>query len=235
MIKIFYYELHRLLLNKLSVCILAVSLGYGWLILTRTTIQGIAHTAPFSPWSFGDYISRTLPMICLGEFFFLTFFTSRQEQRAEMIIRATPVNFRKYAAVRCGAVLLGTLGICLGVIGLALGFCSYFFKWKDFGSLMFPALLALFPAVIFCLGLGWALGKFHPMLVYGAIAIPFLLSWLPLPWLADFSMGRFFSEYPLTIETLDPAFAISVSMLCGRIIYLILGIMFFWWSQIRQN
>ena len=88
MIKIFYYELHRLLLNKLSVCILAVSLGYGWLILTRTTIQGIAHTAPFSPWSFGDYISRTLPMICLGEFFFLTFFTSWVVYRAVMIIRA---------------------------------------------------------------------------------------------------------------------------------------------------
>lgn len=235
MIKIFHYELRRLLLNKLSICILAVSLGYGWLVLTGTTIQGIAHTAPFSPWSFGDYMSRMLPVICLGEFFLLTFFTSRKEQQAAVIIRATPVDFRKYAAIRCGAVLLGTLGICLGVIGLAFGFYGCFFKWTDFGSLIFPALLVLFPAVIFCLGLGWALGKLHPMLVYGAMAVPFLLSWMPLPWAGDFSMGRFFSEYPLTLETLDPAFFVSVPILCGRLAYLIFGILFFWWSQIRSK
>ncbi len=235
MIKIFHYELRRLLLNKLSVCIFLVCLWYGWLTLTGTTIQGIAHTTPFSPWSFGDYLARVLPVVCLGEFFFLTFFTSTQEQKAAVIIRATAADFRKYAAVRCGAVCLGTLGICLGVIGLGFSFYTYFFGWTDFGSLVLPALLVLGPSVIFCLGFGWMLGSIHPMLVYGAMVIPFLLSRAPLPWPADFSLGSFFAGYPLNLDVPDPAFIVPVPVLFGRLAYLFIGILLFWQSQKRGS
>lgn len=235
MIKIFYYELRRLLLNKLFVGIFLISLWYGWMTLTGTTVQGISHTAPFSPWSFGDYLARMLPVICLGELFFLTFFTSMQERRVAVIIQATSVDLRKYAAVRCGAVLLGTLVICLGVIGLGLGFYSYFFGWTDFKSLFLPALLVLGPSIVFCLGLGWTLGKLHPLLVYVGMAVPFLLSWfssqLNFPWTAEFSMGRFFTEYPLTLDVLDPVFTVPAPVLFGRLVYLLMGIFLFWWSQ----
>lgn len=65
--KIFRYELRRLLWNKLFFGILLVSLGYGWLTLTGSVVRGVAHTAPFSPWSFGYYLSQALPLICLGD------------------------------------------------------------------------------------------------------------------------------------------------------------------------
>lgn len=235
MIKIFYYELRRLLLNKLFIGIFLISLWYGWMTLTGTTVQGISHTAPFSPWSFGDYIARMLPVICLGELFFLTFFTSRKERQAAVIIQATSVDLKKYAAVRCGAILLGTLVISLGVIGLGLGFYSYFFEWTAYGSLLFPALLVLGPTIIFVLGLGWTLGKLQPFLVYAGMAAPFLLSWfssqLNFPWAVEFSMERFFTEYPLTLDTLEPAFTVPAPVLFGRLAYLIMGILFFWLSQ----
>ena len=79
--KIFRYELRRLLWNKIFFGILAVSMGWGWVLLTGEVILGIANTAPFSPWSFGYYLARLLPMLCLGELFFLSFFTSGQEPR----------------------------------------------------------------------------------------------------------------------------------------------------------
>ena len=76
MVKIFRYECKRLLWNKFFFGILAVTLFYGWQVLGGTTILGVAHTAPFSPWSFGDYLSRMVPLLWVGVLFFLTFFTS---------------------------------------------------------------------------------------------------------------------------------------------------------------
>lgn len=229
--KIFHYELRRLLLNKLFIGILAVSLVYGGLTLTTATILGTANTAPFSPWSFGEYLSRLLPMICLGELFFLTFFTSRQEQQAAVITQATPVPQRKYAAVRCGAVLLGTAVLALCVVGLCWGFYLRLFHWTGFSELLAPLVLTLLPAVVFCLGLGWALGRVHPSLVYVLMAAVFLLSWAPLPQALGFSLGSFFTDYPRTLGVLDPAFSVPASVLCGRAAYLLIGGAAFLWSQ----
>ena len=76
MVKIFRYECKRLLWNKFFFGILAVTLFYGWQVLTGASILGVSHTAPFSPWTFGDYLSRLLPLLWIGVLFFLTFFTS---------------------------------------------------------------------------------------------------------------------------------------------------------------
>lgn len=233
--KIFCYELRRLLLNKLFVGILAVSLVYGGLTLTTATILGAANTAPFSPWSFGEYLSRLLPMICLGELFFLTFFTSRQEQQAAAVTQATPVSRRKYAAVRCGAVLLGTAVLVLSIVGLCWGFYVRLFHWTGFSELLAPLVLTLLPAVVFCLGLGWVLGSAHPALVYVLMAAVLLLSWAPLPQALGFSLGSFFTEYPRTLGVLDPAFSVPAPVLCGRAAYFLTGSAAFLWSQGRRK
>lgn len=74
--KIFRYECRRLLWNKFFIGLAVVLLLYGALVLHAVTILGVAHTAPFSPWSFGDYLSRMLPLLWIGMLFFLTFYTS---------------------------------------------------------------------------------------------------------------------------------------------------------------
>ena len=68
MIKIFAYECRRLLWNKFFFGLLAVTFFYGWQVLNGTTILGVSRTAPFSPWSFGDYLSRMLPLLWIGAF-----------------------------------------------------------------------------------------------------------------------------------------------------------------------
>ena len=74
--KVFYYECKRLLWNKFFFGLLLVLLFFGWQVLDRVTILGVSHTAPFSPWSFGDYLGRLLPLLWIGALFFLTFFIS---------------------------------------------------------------------------------------------------------------------------------------------------------------
>ena len=76
--KILIYELKRLLWNRFFLGILLVLLFAGWQVLSGVTLLGVAHTAPFSPWSFGDYLSRMLPLLWIGALFFLIPFVLTQ-------------------------------------------------------------------------------------------------------------------------------------------------------------
>lgn len=105
--KIFLYECKRLLWNKFFAGLVLVLLFYGWQVLRRVTILGVSHTAPFSPWSFGDFLSRMLPLLWIGALFFLTFFTSEKARRAAVLTDAAPLLPRRYALARCAAALTG--------------------------------------------------------------------------------------------------------------------------------
>lgn len=222
--KIFRYELRRLLWNKLFFGILLVSLGYGWLTLTGPVIRGVAHTAPFSPWSFGYYLSQTLPLICLGELFFLAFFFSKEECLLRPLTQATPVRQRQYTALRCGAVMTATAILCLCVSVLAILFYMPLFGWINYGNLILPALLTLTPPVIFCLGAGLVLSRFNPTLIYIFMVVVLLLSALPLPTSVNLSLSGFYSQFPLTLNVLDPIFHIPGWLLMSRFALALLGV-----------
>ena len=212
MVKIFRYECKRLLWNKFFFGILAVTLFYGWQVLTGASILGVSHTAPFSPWTFGDYLSRLLPLLWIGVLFFLTFFTSGAERRAAVLTAATPVRPWQYALARLGAALTGTVLQSLAVLLLSAVFYARMFRWYSWGSLFLPAAISLIPALVFALGSGWLLGRLRPWLVYLWMPLPFLLQLLPLPELLSLWNGRFFSQYPLSLGTLDPAFSLPGGM-----------------------
>ena len=100
MIKIFRCECRRLLCNKFFIGLLAVLLFYAGQVFYAVALPGVAHTAPFSPWSFGAYLGRLLPLVWVGALFFLTFFTSARERRdwgslalPALVILAPPLVF----------------------------------------------------------------------------------------------------------------------------------------------
>lgn len=223
MTKLFRYELRRVLLSKLFVVVLLVCLGYGWLTLTTVTVRGTAHTAPFSPWSFGDYLSRLLPLLCLGELCLVGMFTSRRERAVQVITQTAPIDPGRYALIRWGAVLVGTLALWLCVIALAVGFYVSLFGRQDYRELAAPALLTLFPAGLFCLGAGWTLGR-HPALIYAVMGAVLLLCRLPLPQALAFSMNSFFARHPLELDYLDPAFSMPAGLTGGRCLWLAAGV-----------
>ena len=113
--KIFLYECKRLLWNIFFAGLVLVLLFYGWQVLGGVTILGVSHTAPFSPWSFGDYLSRMLPLLWIGALFFLTFFTSagggayQCYTNAAKPLRACPVC-RRFAGDRTAGALLSGRG-----------------------------------------------------------------------------------------------------------------------------
>ena len=189
--KVMRYECKRLLWNRFFVGLVLVLLFYGWQVLNRVTILGVSHTAPFSPWSFGDYLSRMLPLLWAGALFFLTFFTSAAERRRAALTQAAPVKPSVYGLVRCCAALTGTALLSLAAAVLAAVFYGSLFRWQDWGSLVLPGLLTLVPPLVFALGSGWLLGRLRAWLIFPWMLLPVLL--------ASCSPGR----YPASLLTAD--------------------------------
>lgn len=152
--KIYRYECRRLLWNQFFVGLIAVLLCYGALVLRDVTILGVSHTAPFSPWSFGDYLSRMLPLLWIGALFFLTFFTSPKARRAAALTDAAPMLPARYTLARCAAAFTGTVMLALLCIVEAAVFYGRMFGWYDWGSLAFSVLVTLLPPLVFALGSG---------------------------------------------------------------------------------
>ncbi len=223
--KLFRYECKRLLWNKFFFGLALVLLFYGWQVLRSVTILGVAHTAPFSPWSFGDYLSRILPLLWIGALFFLTFFTSGKAQRVAVLTDATPIAPRRYALVRCAAALTGTLLLALLALAEAAVFYAHFFGWYGWGELLLPALATLLPSLLFALGSGWLLGQYRPWLLYGWMVVPFACMALPLPAALGIWNGSFFSDYPLALGTLDPAFTLLAGVLLAQCLLLAAGVL----------
>ena len=221
--KIFRYECRRLLWNKFFIGLAVVLLLYGALVLHAVTILGVSNTAPFSPWSFGDYLSRMLPLLWIGMLFFLTFYTSPKARRAAVLMDTTPMPPKQYAWVRCAAALTGGVLLSLLCMGEAAVFYGRMFHWYGWGSLLLPALTVLLPALVFALGSGWLLGRLRTWLVYVWMAVPFLLAALPLPEVLSLWNGRFFTAYPLTLGTLDPAFALPAGAAAAQVVLLAVG------------
>ena len=224
MIKIFLYECKRLILNKFFFGILFVLLFYGWQVLSNATILGVSHTAPFSAWSFGDYLSPMLPLLWIGALFFLTFFTSAKARRAAVLTDATQTSPRRYALARCSAALMGTVLLTLACLVEAAVFYGRYFGWYAWGELLVPTIVTLIPALVFALGSGWLLGRIRPWLIYVWMAVPFACMALPLPKTLSLWNGSFFTNYPLTLGILDPAFSLPVSVVLAQCGLLLCGI-----------
>ena len=222
--KVFRYELHRLVYSKIFLGLLIVLSAYGWQMLSTETILGVAHTAPFSPWSFGCYLTQLLPLLSLSLLFFLWDISSGKAKRVEILSSATPVEPGKLMAVKGLAVAAAWGLLALVVAGMGIAFLLYLFKgavpvWQLLGA----AALALLPPLIFLLGAGLLAGRKNAALVLILVPAAALLALLPLPAFAQLFPTGFFSEYPLTLG-LDPALRVSAGFLLGRAAYTAIGL-----------
>lgn len=222
--KIYRYECRRLLWNRFFAGLVLILLFYGWQVLNRVTILGVSHMAPFSAWSFGDYLCRMLPFLWIGTLLFLTFFTSKKARRVSVLTDAAPADPRRYAFVRCAAVLTGTGILALCCLGEAALFYGMYFGWYGWTDLAVPALITLVPPLIFALGSGWLLGRIRNWLLYLLMFLPFICRALPLPQALWLWSGCFFEKYAGTFESLDPGFSMPAPVMAAQGILLAAGI-----------
>ncbi|MFV0395344.1 MAG: hypothetical protein ACK5LC_13275 [Coprobacillaceae bacterium] len=225
--KIFKYELYRTIVNKFYFGILITSILYSWQILTTKTIQGISNTAPFSSWSFGDYISQISLLLCIALVFFINNLFSNKATKVKILTSTTSINQRKYLLIKCLAITIAWLLVILIVTFIGIAFLMYWFS-NDINiiELIFPTLCIVIPTFIFTMGLSLLLGQIYRILVYFAIPMLLLLTVSPLFETAQLFCNTYFTQYPLSNDTLDPVFTLTTPILTSRVTYLIIGILF---------
>ncbi len=229
MSKIFRYELKRLLLNKFFIVLLIINGLFAWYILATETVVGVAYTAPFSPWSFGDYLSSVMPLSILTVLFLMTTYYSKNEKQTKILTDATPVNQAHYILIRSSAVALGFTIICAVLIGLSFYFYATYFGFWKFASFILPAILTLPPCLVLTLGLGHLVGYFHSGLLYALMLISMVMGYLRLGVFDFFGKGYYaYAPYELAPGSDgEPAFTLSAGFLTVRILYLLIGLIFF--------
>ena len=80
--------------------------------------------------------------------------------------------------------------------------------------------------MLLALGSGWLLGRVQGALVDVWMLLPFVLNLLPLPQALGLWTGSLFSEYPLCLAGLDPAFTLPAAVWAAQAAFLLLGILF---------
>jgi len=224
--KIFKYELRRLLWNKFFIGLLLINGLYAWFVLTGDIIAGVAYTAPFSPWSFGAYLAKTMPITVLTVLFLLTFYYAKKEKRVEVLTGATPVNPVRYSLVRSGAIATAFLILVALLLGLSLYFYASILDYWHVTPFILPALLVLPPCLIFALGAGHLAGRLHVGLLYVLMLAVLLVGFGGIGGAFDPFGGGYFSVYPLSLPAGadgDPAFTLSAGFLIARAVYLGVG------------
>ena len=223
--KVFVCELRRLLLNKFFFGILAAVLLYGWVLLSGEVILGVAYTAPFSPWSFGYYLARLLPLLWVGTLFFLTLLhlggrtADRGADRrdcggpAPLCGRALHGAAARDASAAWRRRAAGRGILCLYAALDTIGGACCFLCWQSRCS-----------PLVFAAGSGWLLGGACPWLVYGWMLAPFILSALPLPEALGLWNGTLLRSYPLTLPA-DPPFTLPAAVWVAQGLLLLAGIL----------
>lgn len=219
--KVFFYELRRLMGSKFYLGFSAVILWYGWQLLNNVTILGVANTAPFSPWSFGSYLTGLLPLLSVALLFFLLNFCNAQARWVENLTDATPMSRGRYRLTKYMAALTAWLSLAgmMTVLGVS-------FLWRLFSdsvpvaSLLLVSVVALLPPAALLLGVGAVLGNLHSWMLFLFMALAFGAGFLP----GDFYGTSLFAEYPLTLGVLDPAFFIPLSVAITKLAMLLIGV-----------
>lgn len=226
MIKVFGYELKRLLTSGLFIAMLIVNAVFAWYILTTDIIAGIAYTAPFSVWSSCAYVGKTLPLSIITVLLLQAGYYGKQQKRVEILTSAAPVTHARTLMIRTAALGVCFLVICLvdGLLGAV--FYVAFFGYYGFGAFILPALLEIIPCFVFSAGIGHLAGRIHQGLVYALLPIVFIAGFLGAAGAFDLFGGGFFSAYPLTLPVGadgEPRFVMNSAWLLARFIYLVAG------------
>ena len=226
MVKIFMYELRRMLLSKLFVALAVINGVFAWYVLSSEIVAGVAFTAPFSVWSFGYYLATVMSMAMMTALFLLSNYYSKKERQVEVLTSATPVDAAKYILIRNAVVTLGFVLLCFVAIVLSVFFYASVFGYRDFAVFIVPAIVTIVPGFVFFMGLGHLAGSIRPWLLYVLIPVALAIGFMQTPGVLDFFGGGYFSLTPLTLPVGadgEPAFVLNAAFLLTRAAYLVLG------------
>ncbi|GAA0076377.1 hypothetical protein UT300005_07550 [Clostridium sp. CTA-5] len=127
--------------------------------------------------------------------------------------------------LRYGTIIIAFILISLVPIGYSLWFYKINFHFTNFGSFIFPTIITLLPAMLFVFGLGTIGGRYHQGIIFVLMVVMILINYVSLPYAVDLFGGNFYSNYPVSLDIVEPAFSLPKNVLIGKLVYVLVGIM----------
>lgn len=232
--KVFFYEFRRLVLQKFYLGLFLIGTVYNWLILRSETILGISHTAPFSGWSFGVYLGRSIPLLLLMiDFFFYQIYYGT-DRHVRVLISATSIHPAYYLLIRCVAILAAVLVLISATVAEGMIFLySFFPSVISIRELLSPVCFLYLPMLSLSFGLGLCTVRMHPVLFFGSGVFLLLLepiaaflfqnSSYVLAEALSLSCSNYFTRYPLILADADSPFFVVKNLMLVRILVFLFG------------
>jgi len=233
--RIFKYEIKRLIINKFFLGLLVISAIYSYEIMGGDILLGVANTAPFSGWSYGEYLAQMLPILLVTLLFFISFLYSKQEKSVQALTKATPIDPFKFQMLRFGTIIIAFALISAVPIVYSLWFYDVNFRFLSFGSLVLPSVVTVLPAMLFVFGLGSLGGRCHQGVIFVLMVVVILVNYIPLPYAVDLFGGNFFEKYPESLDMVEPAFSMPISVVIGKLVFGLAGLWMMLISSINKK
>jgi len=232
MLKIFRYELKRLVFSKFFIITSIITAFFSLYVLNTKIIKGVSCTAPFSQWSYSGFLCEIQPFLLLVLMFFITMLFTKNEILVKEIILSTPISDAKYFFLKVFSISAAYFLIAVVSILISMFFYVITFRFTDFSHFILPMTIILLPNFIFVFGISLFLGYKKVTWLYALIPIVLILSSLKLeisPLLDIFAKGFIWHEpFVLPVDSSGEAnFKLSLIFIMSRVILSLLGLLGF--------
>ncbi len=173
-LKIFKYELRRIAFSKSTVLFGIITLLYSYYLLKSVVIAGYYGTAPFSEWTFIDYMLNLCPIIAIIPLVLCSRLFSAKEKSVQCLFASTPMSEMRYLLIKLAAIVLVSMLLVSSSIGACFWFYATKFNYLNFESFIPPILMFLIAPMIFFFELGLWLGSKKLGYMYALIIAVFL-------------------------------------------------------------
>lgn len=228
------YEIKRLIFTKkyfymvLLLAILTID------ILMRLIIDGFCSTAPFSKWSYTEFITLFSPILLIILILLCTSIFSQKEETVKSILYSAPISEAKYYMIKCTAIALVFIITAAVPVIISFLYYAFLFGYTKYQYFILPILLFMVPCSVFIFGFSIVLGKISGKLLYALIPFIFIIGFLnlrSLPVWIDLFGNNFLDGYGfyyiLTNKNQITPYIIPNNFICSRLIFTASGILLF--------
>ncbi|WP_026894687.1 hypothetical protein [Clostridiisalibacter paucivorans] len=230
-INLLKYEIRRIMYNKKYFYMILILSLLTIDILMRLIISGTYNTAPFSRWSYSEFIALITPLLLVILVLLCISVFDEREMAVRKVISATLFSQIEYYFLK--GISIGLVFILTALIPIIMSFIYYgvLFNYYDFTVFIKPILLFLLPPFIFVLGIAMVMGKINVKLLYFMIPVIYFSCAMNFgfPIWIDICGNNFISSHGLYLQVNffnngEIPYNMPLNFIYSRIILIISGI-----------
>ena len=226
--KIFLYEFKRIFVSKAYLFLLLLIGAYSVYTLKTVVLRGFADTAPFSEWSFMNYLFSLAPFLSILLLLYISRLFSPYEKSVMQITSSTSFSGAMYFFIKLAVITLAYIFAALLVIVACFMFYALVFDFFNYRIFTICIGLVLVPQLLFLQGVGLWVSKLQHNFSFALIALIFFANFIKLtpPNYLDV-LGYSIMQIPqnaIPLKGVIP-FSVPADFLISRVVLCVLGIL----------